>query len=80
MGFLEVLKFETDIEKIKFILELEYGYLLDKVKSTTVAYISTVYTRAIDLPQQEYFVKLDKDVIADYKNRKLPIPTKTACL
>ena len=71
--FLDVLKFETDIEKIKFVLELEYGYLLDKVKNCTHAYISTVYTRAIDLPQQEYFIRLDKDVIADYKNKKLPI-------
>lgn len=78
-AFLEVLKVETDIEKIKFVLELEYGYLLDKVKNTTVAYISTVYTRAIDLPQQEYFVRLNKEVIEDYKNRKLPVAVCLEC-
>jgi hypothetical protein len=78
-AFLQVLTLESDIEKIKFVLELEYGYLLDKVKASTHAYISTVYTRAIDLPQQEYFVKLDKAVIEDYKNRKLPIAVCLEC-
>ena len=72
-AFQQALALKSDIEKIKFILELEYGYLLEKVKNSNVAYISTVYTRAIDLPQQEYFIKLDKEVIEDYKNRKLPI-------
>lgn len=78
-AYLQVLNFESDIEKIKFVLELEYGYLLNKIKNSTVAYISTVYTRAIDLPQQEYFVKLNKDIIEDYKNRKLPIAICTEC-
>ena len=78
-AYLQVLALETDIEKIKFVLELEYGYLLDKVKNCTYAYTSTVYTRAIDLPQQEYFVKLDKEVIEDYKNRKLPVAVCLEC-
>ena len=78
-AFLEVLKFETDIEKVKFVLELEYGYLLDKVKSTTVAYIFPVATKTIELPQQEYFVRLDKEVIEDYKNRKLPVAVCLEC-
>ena len=78
-SYLQVLALETDVEKIKFILELEYGYLLDKVKNCTHAYISTVYTRAIDLPQQEYFVRLDKEVIEDYKNRKLPVAVCLEC-
>ena len=78
-AFLEVLKFETDIEKIKFVLELEYGYLLDKVKNTTVAYIFPVATKTIELPQQEYFVRLDKEVIEDYKNRKLPVAVCLEC-
>lgn len=78
-AYLQVLAFETDIEKIKFVLELEYGYLLDKVKNCTLAYIFPVATKAIELPQQEYFVRLDKDVIADYKNRKLPIAVCIEC-
>lgn len=78
-AFLKVLNFEFDIEKIKFVLELEYGYLLDKVKNATVAYIFPVATKTIDLPQQEYFIKLDKAVIEDYKNRKLPIAVCLEC-
>ena len=78
-AFADLLALETDLEKIKYVLEIEYGYLLDRVKASTHAYISTVYTRAIDLPQQEYFVKLDKAVIEDYKNRKLPIAVCLEC-
>lgn len=72
-AFNEVLEFETDIEKIKFVLELEYGYLLNKVSKATVAYILPVPTKHITIPQQEYFKKLDKEVIENYKNTKLPI-------
>lgn len=72
-AFNKILEFDSDIEKIKFVLELEYGYLIDKVNKATVAYILPVSTRHISIPQQEYFVKLDREVIEDYKNRKLPI-------
>lgn len=72
-SYLQVLALETDIEKIKFILELEYGYLIDRVLYVTSATIEEVPTEKIKLPQQEYFVKLDKEVIEDYKDRKLPI-------
>ena len=78
-AFQQILAFESDIEKIKFVLELEYGYLLDKVKTRTVAYIAPVATKIIELPQQEYFVKLNKEVIEDYKNRKLPVAVCLEC-
>lgn len=77
--FNEVLGFDSDIDKIKFVLELEYGYLIDKVSKATVAYILPVPTRHITLPQQEYFVKLDREVIEDYKNIKLPIAVCVEC-
>lgn len=72
-AFSGILGFDSDVEKIKFVLELEYGYLIDKVSKATVAYILPVPTRHITLPQQEYFVKLSREVIEDYKDRKLPI-------
>ena len=78
-AFNEVLDLDSDIDKIKFVLELEYGYLIDKVSKATVAYIRPVPTRHITLPQQEYFVKLDREVIEDYKNRKLPIAVCVEC-
>jgi hypothetical protein len=68
----ELLNLENDIDKIKYILKLEYGYLIDRVVHTTSATIEEVNTEKIKLPQQEYFVKLSKEVIEDYKDRKLP--------
>lgn len=69
----ELLTLDSDIEKIKYILRLEYGYLIDRVLCATSATIEEVDTEKIKLPQQEYFVKLSKEVIEDYKDRKLPV-------
>ena len=63
----------SDIEKIKFVLNMEYGYLIDRVANTTSATIQKVDSKKIILPQQEYFIKLSKEVIEDYKDRKLPV-------
>lgn len=71
--FNEVLKLTSDIEKIKYCLELEYNYLIDRVANKTSAKIAIVDTKDIVLPQTEYFIKLNKNVIEDYKNRKLPV-------
>lgn len=72
-AFNEVLNLSNAIEKIKYCLELEYNYLIDRVANTTSAKIAIIDTEDIVLPQTEYFVKLNKSVIEDYKNRKLPI-------
>ena len=69
----KILELSSDIEKIKYILELEYGYLIDRVKYTTSAKIAIVKPEKIILPQQEYFMKLSKEVIEEYKDRKLPV-------
>jgi hypothetical protein len=69
----KLLELTSDIEKIKYVLELEYGYLIDRVSIKTSATIEEVSTEKIKLPQQEYFVKLSKKVIEDYKDRKLPV-------
>ena len=69
----KLLELTSDIEKIKYVLELEYGYLIDRVKIKTSAAIEEVNTEKVQLPQQEYFVKLSKEVIEDYKNRELPV-------
>lgn len=54
-------------------MKLEYGYLLDCVESVTSVSIIEVSPRAICTPQMEYFKKVDKDVIEEYKDRNLPI-------
>jgi hypothetical protein len=69
----ELLKLESDIEKIKYCLNLEYGYLIDKVKNATLAYIHNIHTGLIKLPQQEYFMRLSREVLEGYRDRKLPV-------
>lgn len=63
----------NDIEKIKYVLNMEYGYFIDRVATATSAVIETVATNKIELPQKEYFIKLSKEVVEDYKDRKLPV-------
>ena len=69
----ELLGLKSDLEKIRYVLKLEYNYLIDRVLYVTSATIEEVSTEKIKLPQQEYFVKLSKKVIEDYKDRKLPV-------
>lgn len=69
----EVLEQKSDLEKIQYVLKLEYSYLIDRLLYVTSATIEEVSTEKIKLPQQEYFVKLSKEVIEDYKDRKLPV-------
>lgn len=69
----ELLELKSDLEKIQYVLRLEYGYLIDRVLCATSATIEEVSTEKIKLPQREYFVKLSKKVIEDYRDRKLPV-------
>lgn len=68
-----VITFDTDVEKIRYCLKLEYGYLIDCVVSAKSAFISNVSIDRIHLPQREYFVKVDRNVIEEYKDWHLPI-------
>jgi hypothetical protein len=64
---------DSDIEKIKYCLELEYGYLIDSVKSAVKMKLIDVSPNEIYLPQMEYFKRIDKDVVDAYKRTALPI-------
>lgn len=70
----ELLKLNSDVEKIKYILELEYGYLIDRVVNTTSVKIIVVNPEDVKLPQREYFIKLNKNVIESYKHRHERLP------
>ena len=72
-AYCEMLALNTAIEKIKYCLKLEYSYLIDCVESANSATIIEVSPNNIRLPQTEYFIKVDKNVIEEYKNRDLPI-------
>lgn len=68
-----MLALTTPIEKIQYCLTLEYGYLLDCVRSATSAHVVEVPFNKIHIPQREYFIKLDNNAIEEYKNRSLPV-------
>ena len=72
-AYYEMLTLNTVLEKIQYCLKLEYGYLIDCVESATSAVIIEVSPNNIRPPQKEYFVKVDKSVIEEYKDRNLPI-------
>ena len=72
-AYYELLTLNTDLEKIQYCLKLEYEYLIDCVESATSAAIIEVSPNNIRLPQTEYFIKIDKNVIEEYKDRDLPI-------
>jgi hypothetical protein len=71
--YYEMLALSTDLEKIQYCLKLEYGYLIDCVESAAYAEIIETFPNNIYLPQTEYFKKVDREVIEEYKNRDLPI-------
>lgn len=68
-----ILSFDTDLEKIKYCLKREYGYLLDSVKNASSVYIADVSIDEIMLPQMEYLKKVNRKVIEAYTDINLPI-------
>lgn len=68
---LSQLKSLPDIDKIKFVLELEYGYLLDKIKTSTLLVIVEVTGSDIIHSNGEYIKKIKQDDV--YKDYNLPM-------
>lgn len=72
-AYYEMIALKTDIEKIKYCLKLEYHYLIGSVEDADYADIVNVSPNDVHLPQTEYFIKLENNVIEEYKNRAMPI-------
>lgn len=69
----KLLEIKKDVDRIMFVLEHEYGYILDSLKNATDCHIKEVITYDIVIPQQEHYRRLNKDVVAAYKDYSLPI-------
>lgn len=72
-AYYNVLACKTDAEKIKYILELEYGYLTDIISNITNVYFSETTPKNIYPPQLDYLKKVDAKVIEAYRDWKAPI-------
>jgi hypothetical protein len=68
----KLIQCETDIDKIKTVLNLEYGHLLDSVKSKTKGTIQKLFNKDIIATQKEYYVKVDAKILSHYEKFELP--------
>lgn len=62
----------NDKEKLLLALKCEYGYILDELNSVNNWNIETINKSDIKIGQQDYYRKLEKDVVAGYKKYSLP--------
>lgn len=56
----------SDIEKIFYVLKLEYGFVLDRLAKCTNAQVITVDTTDVKYAQQQYYNRLEIDVVNSY--------------
>lgn len=68
---LDALRTLTFSQKIEYLLNLEYGFLLDEIKNKNWGIIE-VKKEQIHLGQKDYSRKLDSEVVATYENYILP--------
>ena len=71
-NIIEFFKLQTLKEKIEYILNLEYGYLLEDCKDKVWTLETAKYDDVI-FGQKDHYIKLDMSVVETYKNRELPI-------
>jgi hypothetical protein len=74
--FANLLKCKTNIDLIKFILKMEYGYLIPIVEKATKATIVTAQLKLIQVPNGDYtYRQLDNKIIKSYRDhhKKYPI-------
>jgi len=65
--------YDKPINSVKFVLEKEYGHLIDVVKNSNDCWIEEVYIKDLIISNPDHYVKLNKKIIDIYKNYKLPI-------
>jgi hypothetical protein len=69
-GLHEVWCLKSNRAKIEYVLELEYGCILEKLEGCT--YEIDVIGRSLLTFQQEHYIRLDQEAVASYKDYDLP--------
>jgi len=69
---------KTDNEKLFYVLEREYGYVLDNLKQLDFKIIKTSVNQII-IPQMNHFMKLDRNRVDIYKKEIEEIPAVCVC-
>lgn len=63
---------QSNIDKIKYLLELEYGYLLDTIKNATSAEFITIDKSQIIQSQEDYRKKVE---VSEFYSQEYHLPT-----
>jgi len=71
--FDKILNFNSDVERIQYLLKLEYGYLLEEIKDKNFVLAEVINANQLVIPQREHYMKLDKKAVENYKDRELPL-------
>lgn len=69
---LKLLEVLSDIDKLKKVLELEYGYLLESIKAYNNFEIKSMDVSDIILSNENHYKKLNQQSVDYYKNYELP--------
>ena len=70
--FDNLISLASDADKIKYILELEYGYVIESIENCHNISVISCDPKLVVTPQQEYYHRLEKDVVESYKDYKIP--------
>ena len=70
--FEQVLGMDNDLQKLKYILELEYGYVIGSVQNATSISVLECSPSMVITAQDTYYHKLEKDIIDSYRDYNLP--------
>lgn len=70
--FNKLITLKNDIDKIKYVLELEYGYVIESIDDCRNVAVIDCDPKLIVAPQQEYYHRLKNDVVESYKDYKIP--------
>ena len=65
------------IDQIKAVLKMEYGYVLPQLLPLENVTILKINKSNLQLPNNEYYQRLERDVLESYKNYKGPVGVVT---
>ena len=70
--FGKLFELKNNADKIKYILKLEYGYVIESIEKLHNVSVISCDPKLVVVPQQEYYHRLEKDVVESYKDYKIP--------
>ena len=70
--FDKLIKLKSDADKIKYVLELEYGYVIESIENCHNVSVISCDPKLVVASQQEYYHRLEKNVVESYKDYKIP--------